>query len=154
MSQNKWPLSSFLLPSTLPLPLSSTYEFSFTWTKIRPLSKGQSDELKEKDTLPDLCPLGYKYSEQALGEILCLHRQTPGSRFLLLPVPTRSATQGQESEKSKHLHATSSMICPQKAFALPLVTRGMQAFLEINGRFHSSTISKADTRVHALQSKP
>lgn len=87
MSQNKWPLSSFLLPSTLPLPLSSTYEFSFTWTKIRPLSKGQSDELKEKDTLPDLCPLGYKYSEQALGEILCLHRQTPGSTF---PPPSSS----------------------------------------------------------------
>lgn len=67
MPQTKWPPDSFLLPSTLPLSISSTYESTFIWTKIRLLSKGQSDKLKEKYTLLDLCPLGYKYSEQTRG---------------------------------------------------------------------------------------
>lgn len=76
-----------LSSSLLPLPISSTYEFSLIQTKIRLLSKGQSDRLKEKYALLDLCPLGYKYAERALGEILCLHRQTPGSTF---PPPSSS----------------------------------------------------------------
>lgn len=104
MPQTKWPPDSFLLPSTLTLSISSTYASSFIWTKIRLLSKGQSDKLKEKYTLLDLCPLGYKYSEQAGGGefFVCTDRHQE-AHFLLLPVPTPSATQGQQSEKSKHL---------------------------------------------------
>lgn len=135
MPQPSGLLHPFLLPSSLPLPISSTYEFSFIRTKIRLLSKGQSDELKEKCTLLDLCPLGYKYSEQVLGEILCLHGQTPGSTF---PPPSSShpLCYSRTTEKSKHLPVTGSTICPQKAFALLPVSLGLPRDKQMLSKFN------------------
>ena len=145
-------LCSSLLLSHCPSPAP---EFSFIRTKIRLLSKGQSDELRER-SIPSWTSAPWAINTQSKhwGKFFVCTDRHQEAHFLLLPVPTPSTTQGQQSKKSKHLPATGSMICPRKAFALPLVTRGTQAFLEIDRCFQSSTISKANTRVHTLQSKP
>lgn len=98
--------------------------------------------------------MSYKYSDRAQGEILCLHRQTPGSTF---PPPSssqplhysRTRVREKQASPCHQLHDLSM----EGTFALPLVTPGTWAFLEVNKSFQSSTISKADTRVRTLQSK-